>query len=210
MFITFEGGEGSGKTTQAKLLVENLKKNGINSIFTREPGGTPLAEKIRELILGGRGIDDPLTEFLLISAARRDHVRNFIKPNLEAGAFVICDRFIDSSVAYQGSTKGLDVRLIRKLHKEIFDDFAPDMTILIDIEPELGLKRIRDTRALNNYYDAQDISFHNKVREGLLTCAEYEPNRFRVIDGSQDMDSIAQEIYKLVVETSIAMRNNPN
>ncbi len=198
MFITFEGGEGSGKTTQAKLLMAALKEAGVEAILTREPGGTPLAENIRGLLLEKGGIEDPLTEFLLISAARNDHVEHFIKPKLKEGFVVVCDRFIDSSIAYQGYTKGLDVELIRKLHKDIFGNFAPDLTILVDIEPEVGLRRIQGVRELNNHYDAMDIDFHKKVRKALLACASLEPNRFKVIDGTQDMNTIAEQIYKHV------------
>lgn len=196
MFITFEGGEGSGKTTQAKILVEELQKSGAKAVFTREPGGTELAEKIRGLLLGHGGVENPLTEFLLLTAARHDHVETFIKPKLREGSTVVCDRFFDSSIAYQGYTKGLDTKLMRKLYHDVFDDFKPHLTFLVDIDPKIGLARITDARE-SNHYDARDLSFHQKVREALLECARFEPERFRVIDGNRDMHAVSEDIYKI-------------
>lgn len=196
MFITFEGGEGSGKTTQAKILVEELQRSGIRAVFTREPGGTELAEKVRGLLLEQGGVENPLTEFLLLMAARHDHVEMLIKPKLREGFIVVCDRFFDSSIAYQGYTKGLDTNLMRKLYSDIFADFKPHLTFLVDIDPKVGLARITDARE-SNHYDARDLNFHQKVRKALLECANLEPERFRVIDGNRDMHAISEDIYKI-------------
>ncbi len=196
VFITFEGGEGSGKTTQARLLVERLEASGIEAVFTREPGGTELAEEIRNLLLTKHGIDDPLTEFIMLTAARHDHVARFIKPKLKSGITVVCDRFFDSSIAYQGYTKGLDLELMRKLHTTVFGDFKPNLTFLIDIDPEVALARIKAGRE-TNHYDAKDLSFHLKIRQALLECAHLEPARFEVIDGNQSMNAILGQLEQL-------------
>jgi dTMP kinase len=193
-FITFEGCEGSGKSTQAKLLKEHLERLGHKVILTREPGGTELAEEIRKVILSGNKIEDTLTEFLLISAARRDHVLNKIKPALADGSFVICDRFFDSSLAYQGFARGLDLELMQSIKTLTIDGFQPDITFLIDIEPSLALERIQKFRSDNNHYDAMGINFHNSVRNGFLELAEQNPNRICVIDGNKSQEEVFETI----------------
>ena len=193
-FITFEGCEGSGKSTQAKLLKEHLERLGHKVILTREPGGTELAEEIRKVILSGNKIEDTLTEFLLISAARRDHVLNKIKPALAEGSFVICDRFFDSSLAYQGFARGLDLELMQSIKTLTIDGFQPDITFLIDIEPSLALERIQKFRSDNNHYDAMGINFHNSVRNGFLELAEQNPNRICVIDGNKSQEEVFETI----------------
>ncbi|MDF3047076.1 MAG: tmk [Candidatus Midichloriaceae bacterium] len=201
MFITFEGGEGSGKTTQAKRLVENLQKKGIKALFTREPGGTELAEKIRALLLGDQGIENALTEFLLITAARHDHVESLIKPKLAQGFVVVCDRFFDSSIVYQGLCKALDISLMQSLHYSIFQGFEPDVTFLIDIDPEIAQRRITlpSSKRDSNHYDQRDITFHKKVRQGLLECAKLNPKRFLIIDGTLDMKTIENKLLEHVL-----------
>ncbi len=193
-FISFEGCEGSGKSTQAKLLAEHLEKLGYKVVLTREPGGTELAEQIRKVILSGNKIEDTLTEFLLISAARRDHVENKIKPALANGSFVICDRFFDSSLAYQGYARGLDLELMRSIKTLSIDGFEPDLTFLIDIEPAVALERIQKFRSDNNHYDAMGIKFHNNVRNGFLEIAEQNPNRFLIIDGNKPQEEVFEMI----------------
>lgn len=193
-FISFEGCEGSGKSTQAKLLAEHLEKLGYKVVLTREPGGTELAEQIRKVILSGNKIEDTLTEFLLISAARRDHVENKIKPALADGSFVICDRFFDSSLAYQGYARGLDLELMKSIKTLSIDGFEPDLTFLIDIEPVVALERIQKFRIDNNHYDAMGIKFHNKVRNGFLEIAEQNPNRFLIIDGNKPQEEVFEMI----------------
>ena len=193
MFITFEGIEGSGKTTQAKNLVNSLNQNGFKAIFTREPGGTPLAEKIRELILTGDGISCSLTEFLLLIAARNDHVTNFIIPYLEKGYIVVCDRFYDSTIVYQGYVKGLELNTILKIHESVFGAFKPDKTFLIDVDPAIAAQRIDGTRK-NNHYDHKPIDFHTNIRTSYLKCAEQDSERFFIIDGNEPLDEISNDI----------------
>lgn len=194
-FITFEGCEGSGKSTQVKLLKEYLEKLGQKVLLTREPGGTELAEEIRKVILSGKKIDDPLTEFLLISAARRDHVMNKIKPALAEGSFVICDRFFDSSLAYQGFAKGLDTDLMSAIVNLTIANFQPDITFLIDIEPEIALERIQKFRSDdNNHYDQMGVDFHNKIRNGFLEVAKQNPKRVVVINGSKSQEEVSSSI----------------
>lgn len=195
MFITFEGIEGSGKTTQAKALAKYLKLNGTNIVLTREPGGTSLAEKIRQLILDGQGINDPLTELMLLTAARRDHVENLIKPALFKGSIVICDRFIDSTIAYQGYGKGLDIDKIVKIHEIALGAFKPDLTFLIDVDPKIALSRIKAGRE-TNHYDNREIDFHTTIRNAFLDCAQNDPKRFCIIDGNNTHDETSSTIIK--------------
>lgn len=192
MFITFEGVEGAGKTTQAKALVEWLNNSGTKAIFTREPGGTELAEKIRDLTLDGKGIDDPFTEFLLITAARHDHVERVIKPALRNGYVVVCDRFFDSSVVYQGVLKGMDIEMMHKIHRTIFSDFKPNMTFLLDIDPTITL--LRKTEDEYNHYDRLELALHTRIKEGLLDRARAEPMRFKIIDSNNTQQAIALKI----------------
>lgn len=194
MFISFEGGEGSGKTTQAKLLVEKLNNAGTKAVFTREPGGTDLAEKIRGLLLSDSGISDPMTEFLLICAARFDHVQNFIKPKLADGYVVICDRFFDSTLTYQGYMKGLDINLMKQIHSQVFQGFQPNITFLVDIDPALGLSRIQAAGRDKNHYDDMALELHNKIRNGLLELAKADPKRCVIIDGSKALESVTADI----------------
>lgn len=199
MFITFEGCEGSGKTTQAKLLVENLNKSGTQAIFTREPGGSALAESIRNLLLS-KEISNPLTEFLLITAARLDHVETLIKPSLNNNSVVVCDRFFDSSLAYQGYCKGLDIDLMTKLHSLSLNNFSPDLTFVIDIEPQAALERIlrnRDADSIN-HYDEKDLDFHHKIKNAFLDLSSKNQNRMKVINGALAIDVIQAQILELV------------
>lgn len=198
MFVSFEGGEGSGKSTQAKLLAEFLKAQGKEIVLTREPGGTELAEEIRALLLLKKQINDPLTELLLLSAARRDHVENLIKPALAEGKVVITDRFFDSSMVYQSYVKGLDPEILNKLIQISIGQFAPDVTFLIDIDVEVGLSRIANTRALEmNHYDNQALEFHQKVRQGFLDLAHKNPERIIIIDGSMDIEEVRKSVSKI-------------
>jgi dTMP kinase len=205
MFITFEGGEGSGKTTQAKRLVENLQKKGIKALFTREPGGTELAEKIRNLLLENQGIENALTEFLLLTAARHNHVESLIKPKVSEGFIVVCDRFFDSSIAYQGFCKELDINLMRSLHSSVFKDFGPNITFLIDIDPEIAQQRINSltSNRTSNHYDQRNLEFHRKVRQGLLECAKLDAKRFTIIDGSLDMETIERKLINHIYSVNL-------
>jgi dTMP kinase len=198
MFISFEGGEGSGKTTQAKMLVERLNNQGIKAVFTREPGGTPLAEEIRAVLLSGSEVKDPMTEFLLICAARMDHVNNFIKPKIAEGYIVVCDRFFDSTLTYQGYMKGLDMDLMRKIHTDVLADFAPDLTFLVDIDTAVAATRITGRGGSANHYDSMDASMHEKIRAGLLELARKDTKRCVIIDGAKLVEDVASDIYAVL------------
>lgn len=196
MFITFEGGEGSGKSTQAKLLAEHFKKSGKEVILTREPGGTELAEQIRNLLLGNKEINDPMTELLLLTAARKNHIQNLILPALNEGKIVISDRFLDSTIVYQGYVKKLDIEKIEKISQIAFDGFSPDITFLIDIDPVIGKERIAKNRTETNHYDQKSIDFHTKIREAYLAIAKQNQARIKLIDGSKSLDEVSVLIQK--------------
>ena len=188
-FITFEGCEGSGKTTQSKLLFEYLQSSGTECIWTREIGGTKTAEKIREIII--HDDMDPMTELLLIMAARKEHVDKVVLPALAKGITVICDRFIDSSICYQGLHIG--VQKVLALHKDVFGDFMPDLTFFIDVETEEGLKRAA-IRGGNNKFEDKDIVEHRKIREGFLKLVEMFPKRIVRIDGMRGVEEVAKDV----------------
>lgn len=195
MFITFEGIEGCGKSTQAKLLYEWLLDNGKEVILTREPGGTPAAEEIRNFILEPREESfPPFSELCLYMAARGFHVENLIKPSIRKGIWVICDRFVDSTVAYQGYGRGIDVKLIENLNKEATGGLEPDLTFLIDVPVEIGFSRIEKRR--QDRMEKEEINFHKRVREGFLKIAKANPERVVVVDGRGS----AEEVFKNILE----------
>lgn len=185
-FITFEGPEGSGKSTQAALVVEHLKRRGIRVIHTREPGGTRVAETIRNLILDPGNTIAPLTELLLYEAARAQHAADVLLPALMKGIVVICDRYTDATLAYQGFARGIDQSIIRRLNAIATHGLIPDLTILLDITVEKGLKTARGLNkdsfsSSGDRMEQEAVSFHRKVRSGYLTLAKKEPRRIRVI-----------------------------
>lgn len=211
MFITLEGIEGSGKTTQASHIVQSLQEQGFDCVSTREPGGTRIGEKIRTILLDPESKDiDPLTELLLYTADRAQHIKEFISPNLSAGKIVLCDRYYDATVVYQGFARGLDIGLIQKLHRLIFSDLKPDITILLDLPPEVGLarawKQIKNgTRTdIETRFEKETIAFHEKVRSGYLELAQLEPERFWVIDAAKDENRVREKIINTL---SIAMNH---
>ena len=191
-FITFEGGEGAGKSTQSRLLAEALRERGLEVVVTREPGGTPGAEAIRQLLLTTDGTDWNLpSEALLFAAARADHVAQLIRPALARGAWVVCDRFIDSTRAYQGGEGGLADDAIMALHEVGSQGFMPDLTLLVELPPEESARRL----ALRDGDDSdriggRDAAFHAKVARRFATIAEAEAARFARIDGSGDAASV--------------------
>jgi dTMP kinase len=212
MFISFEGIDGSGKTTQINHTVKFLQNHRHNCVITREPGGTRIGEKIRAILLDPESKDmDPLTELLLYTADRAQHIKEFVSPFLSAGKTVLCDRFYDATVVYQGFARGLDIGLIDKLHNLLFENLKPDITILLDLPPEKGLSRAwkqiknGDRENVETRFEKEKLSFHNKVRSGYLDLARLEPGRFRVIDASMDENQVRNEIIKIL---SGAM--NPN
>jgi dTMP kinase len=184
-FITMEGGEGAGKSTQCRLLREALERNGHTVVGTREPGGSPGAEEIRRLLVDG-DIDrwDAMTETLLLLAARRDHVRHVIRPALRRGDWVVCDRFSDSTLAYQGHGHGLDRAMLRDLSARVLDEFSPDATLILDISIDAGLARATTRDGGEDRYERMDRAFHERLRQGFLDIARQEPDRCIVIDAS--------------------------
>jgi dTMP kinase len=195
LFITFEGIEGSGKSTQSRKLQEFFLENKINAILTREPGGCEISEEIRKILLAEKfGNMQVLSEILLNFTARLEHVEQVIKPALMQGNVVICDRFFDSTYAYQGSAQGVDFAIIQAIQKITLGDFQPDITFLIDVEVEQAFERIR-LRSDNNRYEKLGLEFHQKVRSGFLKLAD-KNQRIKKIDGSQNIEQILLEIIK--------------
>ena len=196
--ITFEGGEGAGKSTQIEHLAEALRGAGSDPLVTREPGGTPGAEQIRALLL--EGAPDrwlPLTEVLLLLAARHDHVVRRIAPALTAGRWVLCDRFIDSTRVYQGIAGAVDQAVIDRLHGTVLRDLSPDLTVILDIPVELGLAR-RAKAAGRHRYEQMNRTFHERVREGFLAIARAEPERCAVVDASRSIEGVASDVRAVV------------
>ncbi len=197
-FIVLEGGEGGGKSTQARRLRDHLEARGRRVLLTREPGGSPLAEAIRELVLGSwpEGVD-ATTELLLIFAARAAHLHATIVPALEAGTDVICDRFVDASYAYQGAGRGLGAERVAVLEKLVLGTLTPDCVLVLDIAPELGVQRIAE-RDDNNRFDAESLAFMQRVRAAYLARAAAAPERYAVIDAARDVDTVAAELAAIV------------
>lgn len=192
LFISFEGGEGTGKSIQAKMLSDFLISKGKNVIITREPGGTDLAEEIRKIVLIGDPEKlNPLTESLLYLAARSDHWLKKIKPSLDSGNIVISDRFHDSSVVYQGICKGVSHSILNQVFREITQGRSPNRTYLLDLDPKIGISRSLSREGNNETrFEKMDLKFHEKVREGFLNLAKSDKKRFRVIDASLSIDEI--------------------
>lgn len=200
-FITFEGGEGAGKTTQLALLANALKKKGIDVIVTREPGGSTGAEQIRALLVDGDANRwDGLTEALLNFAARRDHLMKTIWPALERGVWVLCDRFADSTVAYQGYGHGLKLDAINVLYRVTVGDFVPDLTLILDLPVEEGLARAMARGNGEDRYEKMENGFHSRLRQGFLTIAADNPERCVVIPAANDVPFVANAILKSVEE----------
>ncbi len=197
-FITFEGIEGSGKSTQVKLLHKYFLDKNIAAVLTREPGGTKLAEEIRALLVNG-DVDkmDGVCETLLNFAARRNHIEKLIKPALAEGKIVICDRFFDSTIAYQSFGQNVDLELIKKVQEAAIGEFKPDITFLIDVDVEVAFERIKN-RADNNRYEKMDQNFHQKVRRGFLEIAKNDA-RIVMIDGNQNEQEIHQQILAKLI-----------
>lgn len=200
-FISFEGGEGSGKSTQAQRLSDALKKAGRDVVTTREPGGSPNAEAIRALLVAGdHEAFDATTETLLFYAARVEHVQKVIRPALAAGKMVVCDRFADSTLVYQGMAKGLGETYIRSLHNLLLGDFAPHLTLIFDIDPAAGLARAKSRSGSETRFEGLDLEFHHKVRAGFLSIAKREPARCMVLDASLDKDLLHRQILQAIHE----------
>jgi dTMP kinase len=202
-FITFEGGEGSGKSTHAAMLAQRLESLGLAVVLTREPGGSTGAEIIRHILLSG--IAKPLgaeTEAILFAAARDDHVRNTIMPALQSGHWVISDRFIDSTRAYQGVLGNVDQRLIRSLERVTVGPAVPELTFILDVPAQIGLARATHRRGQDaaDRFESESIEFHEKLRQAYRSLASEEPTRCIVIDGREPRDVVAERIWAVVQE----------
>lgn len=196
--ITFEGGEGAGKSTQVRRLRDRLDARGLATLVTREPGGSPRAERIRNVLLEGRIKRlGPFAEALLFAAARADHVRETIRPALDRGLYVLCDRFIDSTRVYQGLVGEVDSGLVNALER-LTADAAPDLTLVLDLPAQLGLARAaerRDRDAASDRYEREGIEYHRRIREGFLEIARKEPGRCAIIDADADEENVAGAIW---------------
>ena len=200
MFITFEGGEGAGKSTAIKRIVEKLTSEGYEIVLTREPGGTPIAEEIRNVILDKKNTAmDPRTEALLYAASRRQHLVEKVIPALKEGKLVLCDRFIDSSLAYQGGAREIGIDNVYNMNLFATEGMLPDLTILFDIKPEEGLARIAaNSQREVNRLDVEKLAFHNKVRDSFHELAKKFPERFVIIDASKSPDEVFEDSYKAI------------
>ena len=201
-FISFEGGEGAGKSTQTNLLAASLGKRGIDVVLTREPGGSPGAEEIRKLLVEGEPERwTPLAETLLFLAARSDHVERLISPSLKENKWVVCDRFSASTLVYQGIARGVGIETVRALQDAIPGMIYPDLTIILDVDPEVGLKRA-DTRDkdLENRFEKFDASFHDTLRQSFRRLAEDAESNCIMVDGGRSPELVASDVWRIVEE----------
>jgi dTMP kinase len=205
MFITLEGIEGSGKTTQIRQLSTYIEATGYRCVTTREPGGTSIGDKIRAILLNPENNDlSPISELLLYMADRAQHLNSLIQPALDAGKIVLCDRYFDATVVYQGIARGLDTELIYSLHRLLFEDLKPEVTFLLDLPPSIGLarawKQIDDgiRSGGESRFEEETLAFHEKVRAGYLELARLEADRFTVIDATQDEKKVQMDIREVL------------
>lgn len=205
LFVTLEGGDGAGKSTQAELLEQWLHERGRSTLRTREPGGTPLGASIRELVLHGRGHIDARAEALLYAADRAQHIATVVRPALHAGTVVLQDRYVDSSIAYQGAGRELGGDEIRELSRWATRDLVPDLTVLLDLDVAEGRRRLDAARGRFDRLEAEAAAFHERVRRTYLELAASEPDRFLVVDATLERDAIA-ELIRARVDVALASR----
>lgn len=205
MFITLEGVEGSGKSTQLGNIRAFLQERGLTVVVTREPGGTDIGRAVRSILLNpGNREMDALTELFLYEADRAEHVRKIIAPALSAGKTVLCDRFFDATMVYQGYARGLDLEEIRRIHRFILGNLSPDLTILLDLPPEIGLTRAwaqidkGDRTGAESRFEKEALDFHRKIRAGYLDIARHESQRFCIVDAEQDAAAVCRDIKKAI------------
>lgn len=196
-FITFEGPEGSGKTTVLNQINKLLSEN-YNVISTREPGGVSTGEEIRNILLDGENIDIR-TEALLFAASRREHLVEKVIPALKNNKVVLCDRYIDSSLAYQGYARGIGIEEVKKINEFAINGLYPDLTIYLDIDAEVGRKRILKNQRSQNRLDKETLTFHQKVIEGYKTLIKTNPERFKVVDATQSIESVISDTYEIIL-----------
>lgn len=196
LFIVFDGPEGGGKSTQARLLYEHLKKKGYDVVLTREPGGTKMAEMVRKIILSPRLKITPMAELLLYEAARAQHIAEVIAPSLDKNKIVISDRFMDASVVYQGYARGLGIKFVETLNRLVVGNITPDITFILDIHPNEGLSRIKSRAKTFDRLEKENIEFHLKIREGYLKLANRRKN-FYVIDVN---NKTSQEVHSIILQ----------
>ncbi|RKW69822.1 dTMP kinase [Galactobacter caseinivorans] len=202
-FVTFEGGDGSGKSTQTSRLTSSLVSAGRRVVRTREPGGTPMAETLRGLVLDhGHGPVDARTEALLYSTARASHVAQVIRPALQRGDVVVCDRFVDSSLAYQGVGRGLGLEAVAELNRFASGGLVPDLTVLLDVSAEVGRSRRRNGPGQEDRLESEPDDFHESIRQAFLSLAAASPERYVVLDAGRPQEDLAQEILELVLRRS--------
>ena len=201
LFITFEGNDGSGKSSVSSAIKEELEKLNIDFITTREPGGSMIAEKIREIILDKENLEmDPKTEALLYAASRREHLIHTVLPALKEGKVVLSDRYLDSSLVYQGIARGLGVDEIFNMNEFAVEGCLPDLTIMIAVRPEIGMSRIKKNRGELDRLELEQLSFHNMVYEGYHEIAKRFPNRIVMIDGEKAKEEVIEEAKQIVLQ----------
>lgn len=201
LFITFEGNDGSGKSSAIQAVYEELVKQGYDVILTREPGGSKIAEKIRTIILDTDNLGmDSKTEALLYAASRREHLVKKIIPALESGKIVLSDRYIDSSLVYQGIARGIGVKEVYNLNQFAIGDYLPDLTIMLAVHPEIGMERIKNNRHEFDRLELEKLDFHNKVYNGYIEVAKTYPNRIVMINGEKAKDEVLEQTKKVVME----------
>lgn len=211
-FITFEGGEGAGKSTQIKRLAARLREGGYTVLVTREPGGSPGAEAVRHVLLSGAAEPfGPEMEAVLFAAARSDHVEQIIRPAVERGEIVLCDRFLDSSRVYQGVSSGLDPQFMTALERVAINGMMPDATLILDLDPEEGLRRATARRGAEHAdrFEKETVEIHRKRREAYLAIAAAEPDRCVVVDASKSAEDVEQIIAAAILAALDAMRDGP-
>lgn len=199
-FITFEGGEGVGKSTHIRALAEFLETRGINVLITREPGGTLLGESVRALLQHDAGGEPPLprAEVLLFCASRAQLCEQVIRPALENGVWVLCDRFEDSTLAYQGAGRGYNIDELRRISRFASGGLVPDLTVLLDLPAEVGMRRVRERVGVQDRIEREDMAFHQRLRDGFLKLASEESARIQVVDANREIESVKGDVRSLV------------
>ncbi|MDN5276038.1 MAG: dTMP kinase [Clostridiales bacterium] len=199
IFITFEGPDGAGKTTQVKLLERHLRQKGYDVLVTREPGGTPVGEEIRKILLNRSYKDmDAVTEMYLYAASRAQHVRRVIKPALDEGKIVLCDRFVDSSIAYQGFGRGLGMDVVESVNRYALGGIVPDLTLFLNVQPNDALTRGRIRSKELDRLESEELEFHRRVYQGFLALQKKYPERIKEVDASRSVDEVFHQVWRLV------------